>query len=86
MTCTCHACIKRNDLRSDGGLPLNLSRMITCPNCGDKRCVHAHDHEAPCAKADLFAHNAWVEKHLYDRESTARAWLSPPPLSSTQPL
>lgn len=37
-------------------------RMIVCPSCGDKRCVHARDHEAPCAKDDIYAHNAWVEK------------------------
>jgi hypothetical protein len=64
--CTCHACIKRLDLR-EGGLPMNMTRMIVCPVCGDKRCVHAHDHEAPCAKADIYAHNAWVERHLPGR-------------------
>jgi hypothetical protein len=37
-------------------------RFVVCPVCGDKRCLHAYNHEAPCAKADLFAHNAWVER------------------------
>ena len=39
--------------------------MVVCPECGDKRCVHAADHDAPCAKVDIYAHNAWVERrHL----------------------
>lgn len=38
-------------------------RMAVCPTCGDKRCVHAKDHEAPCAKDDIYAHNLWVERH-----------------------
>lgn len=39
-------------------------RFVVCPKCGDKRCIHAVSHEAPCAKADLYAHNAWVERIL----------------------
>lgn len=37
-------------------------RFVVCPNCGDKRCVHASNHEAPCAKADIYAHNSFVER------------------------
>ena len=36
--------------------------MVVCPYCGDKRCLRAHNHAAPCAKVDLYAHNAWVER------------------------
>jgi hypothetical protein len=36
--------------------------MVVCPECGDKRCLHAHNHLAPCATVDLYAHNAWVER------------------------
>ncbi len=44
--------------------PITFSdcRMVLCPTCGDKRCIHAISHEAPCAKADIHAHNAWVER------------------------
>jgi hypothetical protein len=63
--CTCLACIETHDIRV-GGIPLNLTRMIVCPICGDKRCIHAKDHNAPCAKADIYAHNLWVEKHTSD--------------------
>ena len=39
-------------------------RFVTCPSCGDKRCVHAENHEAPCAKDNIFAHNSFVERKL----------------------
>ena len=53
--CWCHAC-----------RPITFAdmRMVACPTCGDKRCLHALRHEAPCAKADIYAHNAWVERIL----------------------
>jgi hypothetical protein len=38
--------------------------MIVCSVCGDKRCIHALTHEAPCAKADIYGHNAWVDRHM----------------------
>ena len=44
------------------GLPRLMTKMIVCEHCGDKRCLHAHSHSAPCAKVDLYAHNAWVER------------------------
>lgn len=62
--CWCRACERKTAAtamgRGDffGALP----RFIVCPICGDKRCLHAADHSAPCAKADLYAHNAWVER------------------------
>lgn len=37
-------------------------RFVVCHNCGDKRCVHATYHEAPCAKTDIYAHNSFVER------------------------
>lgn len=50
--CQCHACIKANRLVGatiDGlDLPLNAVRMILCPECGNKRCPHASDHNLPC--------------------------------------
>ena len=54
-TCWCSTC-----------LPVTLDdmRMVACHVCGDKRCVHAKDHSAPCARHDIYAHNSWVEQHL----------------------
>lgn len=62
-SCACRRCIKE---RGDTvhGMPRLLAEMIVCPHCGDKRCVHATNHAAPCAKVDLYAHNAWVEHAL----------------------
>ena len=59
--CRCRACIReRGD--SINGMPRLMCEFIVCPYCGDKRCLHAHNHAAPCAKVDLYAHNAWVER------------------------
>ena len=61
MTCNCRSCIvQRGD--KVHGMPRLNAEMIVCPHCGDKRCVHAEDHDAPCAKVDIYAHNAWVER------------------------
>ena len=53
----------------ESGWPSLAVRMMVCPVCGDKRCVHAKYHEAPCAKSDIFAHNAWVECNLHFSQS-----------------
>jgi hypothetical protein len=53
--------------------PITLGdmRFVACPTCGDKRCVHAKNHAAPCAMNDIYEHNLWVEREL--RASTAAA-------------
>lgn len=50
--CTCHRCIRENDLRGPGGLPLSGTRMITCPQCGNKRCPKASDHRLACTESN----------------------------------
>jgi hypothetical protein len=59
--CRCRACIRE---RGDtiNGLPRLMCEFIVCPHCGDKRCLHAHNHAVPCAKVSLYEHNAWVER------------------------
>jgi len=47
MKCVCHRCIEENHLTEDG-MPLSLSRMILCPDCGNKRCPKASDHRLDC--------------------------------------
>ena len=51
--CWCHTC-----------RPITFAAMImiVCPECGDKRCIHAFSHAAPCAKSNLYEHNLWVER------------------------
>jgi len=68
--CDCRRCIKERG-ETVHGMPRMLSEMIVCPHCGDKRCVHATNHAAPCAKVDLYAHNAWVERTLAIAERLA---------------
>lgn len=56
--CKCRACrVER------GATAMTFAcEMVVCEWCGDKRCLHASNHRAPCAKHDLYAHNAWVER------------------------
>jgi len=47
--CECHRCIKEKDLREWFGLwPLSATKMILCPECGNKRCPKASDHRLAC--------------------------------------
>ena len=48
--CWCHACNK--DVLVDGWLPYNMSLMILCPVCGDKRCPHAYNHVIQCTNSN----------------------------------
>lgn len=42
-------CIKCADGKTDShGLPLTAFRMFVCPECGNKRCPKASDHELAC--------------------------------------
>jgi hypothetical protein len=47
--CICHRCIEENDIRGEAGIfPLSSTRMIVCPECGNKRCPKATDHRFLC--------------------------------------
>lgn len=51
--CECHRCIKEYDIRdSTGNFPLNLTQMIVCRICGNKRCPHASDHRLKCTHSN----------------------------------
>jgi hypothetical protein len=53
-TCICHRCIEEHGITSGTGsgffdaLPLSSTRMILCPECGNKRCPKASDHRLDC--------------------------------------
>jgi hypothetical protein len=47
-------------------------RMIVCPVCGDKRCVHAKDHAAPCAMSNIYEHNLFVERSAQPPHSSGQ--------------
>ena len=46
----CHECLKDKVIEHPGGLkqPVTSSRMILCPDCGNKRCPKATNHRFPC--------------------------------------
>lgn len=47
--CYCYNC---NKDRLVNGVPFVMTRMIVCPNCGNKRCPHATDHNLECTKSN----------------------------------
>ena len=52
VSCECHQCIKDKKLTVNifDGIPVSLSatKMILCPDCGNKRCPKASDHRLDC--------------------------------------
>ena len=55
--CWCYEC-RKNDVVSyldeDKKFPITypMSRMILCPQCGNKRCPHATNHEYACTNSN----------------------------------
>ncbi len=47
--CWCHSC-NRDVLVN--GIPFSLSRMILCPDCGNKRCPKANNHTFACTNSN----------------------------------
>lgn len=60
--CECHRCIKELDLKDDymGILPLNATKMILCPVCGNKRCPKASDHRLECTNSNEKGQNGSI--------------------------
>lgn len=54
VMCECHKCIDDYDLKAGEGdsfftaLPLSSTKMILCPECGNKRCPKASNHRNDC--------------------------------------
>jgi DNA-directed RNA polymerase subunit RPC12/RpoP len=47
MSCNnCHRCL--DGARTEYGIPITATKMIVCPECGNKRCPKATDHEFKC--------------------------------------
>jgi hypothetical protein len=45
INCWCWHC---NRDRTVNGIPYSMTRMILCPDCGNKRCPRATDHREAC--------------------------------------
>ena len=56
VSCECHKCIADNKLTVNifDGIPVALSatKMILCPDCGNKRCPKASDHRLNCTRSN----------------------------------
>lgn len=50
-SCYCYNCNK-DRLDESGRLPYTATRMIVCPQCGNKRCPHSTDHNLPCTNSN----------------------------------
>jgi len=51
MNCeNCHRCL--DGVRNAYGFPVSTSKMILCPECGNKRCPHASDHRLKCTESN----------------------------------
>ena len=47
MNCrNCHRCLE--GVRTEFGIPITATTMILCPECRNKRCPKATDHEFKC--------------------------------------
>ena len=69
VACECHRCIKEKDLRDPSGmLPLNMSKMILCAECGNKRCPKASDHMLACTGSNEPGQSGSVYAHPPRRE------------------
>ena len=44
--CWCYNCL--GTVIDDHGWPRTMSHFIVCPNCGNKRCPRATDHNLAC--------------------------------------
>jgi hypothetical protein len=47
VECHCYNCNK--DVKTKSGWPVVMTQMIVCPECGNKRCPHATDHNLECS-------------------------------------
>ncbi|HDR9163639.1 TPA: Lar family restriction alleviation protein [Burkholderia vietnamiensis] len=52
--CECRACLKGKTVDSGlgFGIPVEMTQMIVCARCGNKRCPHANDHRNTCTNSN----------------------------------
>jgi len=47
----CHTCL--SGVYDSHGFPVTTTRMIVCPECGNKRCPKASDHRLKCTRSNM---------------------------------
>jgi hypothetical protein len=50
-TCWCYNC-NQDRIDESGHFPYTMTRMILCPDCGNKRCPHSTDHNLACTNSN----------------------------------
>ena len=54
--CPCRACqddqISKQTVFAGLTFPYSMTHMVVCPQCGNKRCLHAHNHRYVCSKSN----------------------------------
>lgn len=54
--CGCRKCLRQRDakIRVLGAIaiPIEMTMMVLCPTCGNKRCPHATDHDLACTNSN----------------------------------
>lgn len=56
--CECRTCLREsgegiNHKEIGLFIPIEMTRMIVCSKCGNKRCPHANDHRNNCTESNL---------------------------------
>ena len=49
--CGCYNCLSQQ-IDPHTFLPVTMSKFIVCPNCGNKRCPKATDHNLECTNSN----------------------------------
>jgi hypothetical protein len=56
IACECRQCLRDRGEHLDPGngfpIPAELTRMICCEKCGNKRCPHGTDHRHDCTNSN----------------------------------
>lgn len=50
--CGCRKCLRARDVQIQDAIPIEMTMMILCPTCGNKRCPHATDHDLACTNSN----------------------------------
>lgn len=56
LECGCRKCLRARDAQirvlNSIAIPIEMTMMILCPTCGNKRCPHATDHDLTCTNSN----------------------------------
>lgn len=50
--CGCRKCLRARDAQNQVLGSVEMTVMILCPTCGNKRCPHATDHDLACTNSN----------------------------------